>query len=84
MPDQPPSLDDRLTAIAMHLEILSGMHQDLTAKVDTLTTNVDSLTANVHSLTTNVARLSGDLDKLLVIATIQNERIKRLEDKSAA
>lgn len=53
-------------------------------RLDRLTERHEALTQTVELLTADVHRISGDIDKLLIIVTIQNERNKRLEDKSAA
>jgi hypothetical protein len=71
MPDTPkPTIEERLEAITQTLELVAGMQQ----------TNEKA----IERLTGDVGKLTSDVDKLLIIVTIQNERIKRLEDKSAA
>ena len=68
------SIDERLEALTMSLELLSHDVQELRDAVH-------ELRQAVHGLVQAMTIQSGNIGKLYEISVMQNQRITRLEDK---
>jgi hypothetical protein len=84
-------LTERHEALTQSAELLVAQGRESDRRLDALAERHEALTQSVELLASGVGRLSREVsrisvgvDKILIIVTVQNERIKRVEDKSAA
>jgi peptidoglycan hydrolase CwlO-like protein len=70
-----PTIDERLEAITMHLDIVAGMQQANEKAIAKLGEKVDSLTTDVAALTSNVDKMHDSISMLGRIAGLHQEKL---------
>jgi hypothetical protein len=71
-----------MMTIDERLEKLTERHEALAQSVELLVAQGHETDRRLNVVTEDIARLTADTSNLLTIVTIQNERLKRLEDQA--
>lgn len=85
-PERQPTIDERLQAITMNLELLEHrvvgldtVSARILTAIDKLTDRMDQANGNINKLTDRMDELTGNVNALMVMVRIHEQRIEKLE-----